>query len=259
MCEADAAARGVRLSRNLCATRYVASADAPKLTQVWTNLLKNAVKFSQLGGAVFVRTSDAAPTAGCGSRCRTPARAWTRTCSPGCSISTNKATAQLLGSTPASAWDLRSAKGSWMPMARNRTVQRGQGQGNDDDGGTDRRGRLDLRSTSTKPIDFQQLEAMIPARRLAGTAATTLEFATNEQDQREWEYGIRNLEPRHCPCGAPRAQGHRKGRRASRRAMKPAAPRKPIYSSCPHCTGMHCAKGWLTSGAYDDHPDRADR
>jgi light-regulated signal transduction histidine kinase (bacteriophytochrome) len=60
MCEADAAAKGAGLVLDLRAVRHVVDADAPKLTQVWTNLLKNAVKFSPDGGTVTIRTSDAA-------------------------------------------------------------------------------------------------------------------------------------------------------------------------------------------------------
>jgi chemotaxis family two-component system sensor kinase Cph1 len=60
MCAAEATAKTVRVVLDLRAMRYVVGADGPKLTQVWTNLLKNAVKFSKPGGTITVRTLDAA-------------------------------------------------------------------------------------------------------------------------------------------------------------------------------------------------------
>lgn len=58
MCAADAAAKGVRLELALRATRHVVDCDPPKLTQVWTNLVKNAIKFTPAAGVVAARTSD---------------------------------------------------------------------------------------------------------------------------------------------------------------------------------------------------------
>ena len=62
MCGADAAAKGVRLDLDRRADRAVVDGDAAKLTQVWTNLLKNAVKFSHPDGTVTARTSDVSAT-----------------------------------------------------------------------------------------------------------------------------------------------------------------------------------------------------
>jgi PAS domain S-box-containing protein len=60
MCVADATDKGVRIELDRRAARSVVDGDPAKLTQVWTNLLKNAVKFSHPGGTVAVRTADAA-------------------------------------------------------------------------------------------------------------------------------------------------------------------------------------------------------
>ena len=60
MCEADAAAKGVRIETDLSAGCCIADADAAKLTQVWTNLLTNAAKFSRAGGLITVRTLETA-------------------------------------------------------------------------------------------------------------------------------------------------------------------------------------------------------
>jgi signal transduction histidine kinase len=66
MCAADAAARGVRVDLDLRADRHEVNGDAAKLTQVWCNLLKNAVKFSRPGGRVVVRSSDVSRSSGAG-------------------------------------------------------------------------------------------------------------------------------------------------------------------------------------------------
>jgi chemotaxis family two-component system sensor kinase Cph1 len=60
MCASDAAGRRVRVDLDLAAAAGWVAGDAARLTQVWCNLLKNAVKFSPPGGRVVVRTANAA-------------------------------------------------------------------------------------------------------------------------------------------------------------------------------------------------------
>jgi CheY-like chemotaxis protein/two-component sensor histidine kinase len=61
ICAADIQSRQLHLELDLAASDHRASADAARLQQVFWNLIKNAVKFSSLGGNVAVRTSNPAP------------------------------------------------------------------------------------------------------------------------------------------------------------------------------------------------------
>ena len=58
MCRADASAKSVNVRLDLRASRHVLRGDPAKLQQVFCNLLKNAIKFSNARGGITVRSSD---------------------------------------------------------------------------------------------------------------------------------------------------------------------------------------------------------
>ena len=61
MCRSEAAAKSVSLTLDTAATQHrCVNGDAPKLQQVFGNLLRNAIKFTPAGGRVAVRSTIAA-------------------------------------------------------------------------------------------------------------------------------------------------------------------------------------------------------
>ncbi|HSV15218.1 MAG TPA: ATP-binding protein, partial [Tepidisphaeraceae bacterium] len=60
VCASDIHARRIRIDQQFDATTDLVIADSARLGQVFWNLLKNAVKFSESGGTIVVRTSGIA-------------------------------------------------------------------------------------------------------------------------------------------------------------------------------------------------------
>jgi signal transduction histidine kinase len=58
MCQAEALEKSATVRLDLRALRHAMKADSPKLQQIFCNLLKNAIKFSQPGGEIVVRSLD---------------------------------------------------------------------------------------------------------------------------------------------------------------------------------------------------------
>jgi signal transduction histidine kinase len=58
MCQAEASEKSATVLFDLRANRHAMKADSPKLQQIFCNLLKNAIKFSQHGGKITVRSLD---------------------------------------------------------------------------------------------------------------------------------------------------------------------------------------------------------
>ena len=54
----DLAAKGLKVTINLAATRHEVMGDAPRLRQVFWNLLSNAAKFTPDGGRITVQSAD---------------------------------------------------------------------------------------------------------------------------------------------------------------------------------------------------------
>jgi CheY-like chemotaxis protein len=61
MCAADFAAKDLTLETRLEARRHTMQADPTRLQQVIWNLVKNAIKFTNIGGRISISTTDAAP------------------------------------------------------------------------------------------------------------------------------------------------------------------------------------------------------
>ncbi len=63
MCENDAHAKQLHIAVSLDAREYHVQADAARLQQVFWNILKNAVKFTPVGGSIAIRSYDEQPEA----------------------------------------------------------------------------------------------------------------------------------------------------------------------------------------------------
>lgn len=66
-CAPELPAKDLSLSVDLRAERHYVSADAPRLQQVFWNLLRNAVKFTPSGGSITIRTANTPRTSPAGA------------------------------------------------------------------------------------------------------------------------------------------------------------------------------------------------